>query len=128
MNAPCPQCGRLYTWDGSRCCNRYCRFGADLQAELEVRRKEPTDAEAIADLTREVPLSSYCVIGGQVFGWCKLQGPQGGRWFLRPLLMEDNLLARVAAGALLRAGAQSFESIQEATAWAQRAGAAAMMD
>ena len=126
MNAPCPQCGRLYTWDGARCRNRYCRLGTDLQPEA--RRKEPTDAEAVADLTREMPLSRYCVVGDRVLTWFKVTNVQGDRWILRPLLMEDNLLARVAADALLRAGAQSFESVQEATAWAQGAGAAAMMD
>ena len=42
MSVPCPQCGRLYTWNGQRCCNRYCRLGSSLPPEIdhtERRRK-----------------------------------------------------------------------------------------
>src|SRR5260370_39982250 len=26
---PCPKCGRLYVWTGTRCCHRACRFGSN---------------------------------------------------------------------------------------------------
>ena len=25
---PCPKCGRLYVWDGTRCCRKDCRYGS----------------------------------------------------------------------------------------------------
>src|SRR5688500_7283082 len=28
MSMPCPKCGALYSWDGTRCCRRECRFGS----------------------------------------------------------------------------------------------------
>jgi hypothetical protein len=35
---PCPKCGRLYVWDGTRCVNTYCRFGS---AEKPLRPRKP---------------------------------------------------------------------------------------
>ena len=29
---PCPKCGRLYVWDGARCCHKECRFGSTNKA------------------------------------------------------------------------------------------------
>jgi len=26
---PCPKCGRLYVWTGTRCCHKACRFGSN---------------------------------------------------------------------------------------------------
>jgi hypothetical protein len=80
---------------------------------------EPTDEEAVARLTRELPLSRYCVIGGEVRIWVKLDREEGEQWQWLPyaFLIRDNLLHRVAAGALLRAGVQSFRSVEEAAAW-----------
>src|SRR5262249_48264741 len=42
VSTPCPKCGRLYTWDGTRCCNRYCRYGSTEAPEVDaaaVRRQ-----------------------------------------------------------------------------------------
>ena len=82
-------------------------------------RAEPTDAEAIAELTRELPLSRYCVIGGRVRSWVKFRELRGGTWMPLALIIEDNLLARVAVGALLRAGVRFFRSVEEAATWAR---------
>ena len=83
---------------------------------------EPTDEEAVARLTRELPLSRYCVIGGQVRIWVKLDREEGEpwEWLPYPFLIRDNLLLRVAAGALLRAGVRSFQSVEEAAAWGRQ--------
>jgi hypothetical protein len=27
-SVPCPKCGRLYVWTGSRCCDKRCRYGS----------------------------------------------------------------------------------------------------
>lgn len=120
MGVPCPNCGRLYTWDGERCCNRYCRLGAGCPAEpvLPRRSGEPADAEVVADLTREVPLARYCLIGGRIYTWGLLRQPGGGGvWVPLGMLIEDNVLARVAPGALCRAGVRAFRSAEEAAAW-----------
>ncbi len=26
---PCPKCGRLYVWTGTRCCHKACRYGSN---------------------------------------------------------------------------------------------------
>lgn len=80
---------------------------------------EPTDEEAVAQLTCELPLSRYCVIGGQVRSWVKLDVGEGKKWLPLALIIEDNLLHRVAAGAFMRAGVRSFRSVDEA-AWARK--------
>jgi hypothetical protein len=28
---PCPKCGRLYVWNGTRCCCKDCRYGSKLK-------------------------------------------------------------------------------------------------
>jgi hypothetical protein len=38
MSSPCPKCGRLYTWDGSRCCNKYCRHGSTKKPKIDFRK------------------------------------------------------------------------------------------
>jgi hypothetical protein len=82
--------------------------------------KEPTDAEVIAELTSDMPLSRYCVIAGSVRSWVRLKQSKGGAvWLPLTTLIEDNLLARVAVDALLRAGVRSFDSVEEAVAWSR---------
>jgi len=42
MSIPCPKCGRLYTFDGTRCCNEYCRYGSAEKPKVDftaVRRQ-----------------------------------------------------------------------------------------
>src|SRR5881227_3696693 len=35
---PCPKCGRLYVWDGTRCCRKECRYGSNKKPrKLRVR-------------------------------------------------------------------------------------------
>ena len=35
MSVQCPKCGRLFTWDGTRCRNRFCRYGSDEVPEID---------------------------------------------------------------------------------------------
>jgi hypothetical protein len=37
MAIPCPKCGRLYTFDGNRCCNKYCRFGSTNAPKIDFK-------------------------------------------------------------------------------------------
>jgi len=42
MSVPCLKCVRLYTYDGTRCRNRYCRYGSEEPPDIDpaaVRRK-----------------------------------------------------------------------------------------
>jgi hypothetical protein len=78
---------------------------------------EWTDAEAVADLTAEVPLRRHCVIGGRLYAWSRLRLPEGEVWLPLWLLIEDNDLARIAPAAMLRAGVRAFGSREEALDW-----------
>lgn len=80
-------------------------------------RAEWTDAEALADLTRELPLSRYCLIGGRIYTWCRLRQPGGDVWLPLGMIIEDNTLAEAAPGVLCRAGVRAFRSAEEAVAW-----------
>ncbi len=37
MSIPCLKCGRLYTFDGKRCCNKYCRYGSDQKPKIDFK-------------------------------------------------------------------------------------------
>jgi hypothetical protein len=37
VSIPCPKCGRLCTFDGTRCCNKYCRYGSNLKPEIDFK-------------------------------------------------------------------------------------------
>src|SRR4051812_17324055 len=54
---PCPKCGRLYTWTGTRCCNPECRFGSGKEP------KDPTprlEWEAYREAESEANLLGIC--------------------------------------------------------------------
>lgn len=78
-----------------------------------------TDAEVVAELTTERPLSRYCVVAGSLRTWARLQQPSGDIWLPLTLLIDDNRLALAAPDAMLRAGVQSFHSDSEAAEWAR---------
>jgi hypothetical protein len=91
------------------------------------KRAEWTDAAVVADLTRELPLARYCLIGGRLYTWGRLRQPGGDAWVPLWLLIKDNALAAAAPGAMCRAGARAFRSAEEAVAWG-RAHPAALAD
>jgi len=79
----------------------------------------PTDADVVAQITAERHLSRFCLVAGRLRGWLKFKMPSGEMWLPLPLTMEDNRLAAVVPGAMLRAGVRSFQSHDEAIAWAR---------
>lgn len=75
------------------------------------------DAEVLAHLTKELPLTRYCVIFGEAYVWGRLKLETGELWLPMGLLIDDNALAQAAPGALCRAGVRTFRSTKEAVAW-----------
>lgn len=76
-----------------------------------------TDVEVVAELTREVPLARYCLIGGRIYTWSRLKYADSVVWLPLYLLVEDDSLSQAAPGAMCRAGVKSFRSAEEAVAW-----------
>jgi len=98
MPIPCPKCGRLYVWDGTRCVNKFCRFGSTeeplqqpkprkmaapvLPASFDVRWQSvsPIDVAAIAQLLEGVKRTEY--------GWRVLLPIEFGNLFGTQLAIE----------------------------------------
>jgi serine/threonine protein kinase len=53
MSIPCPKCGRHYTWDGKRCCQRDCRYVAPAQPGAEA---SPAGRDPVPRLTPSMRL------------------------------------------------------------------------
>src|SRR5437868_13313909 len=54
MPTPCPKCGRLYTWTGTRCCNRECRYGSGLEPIDPTPRLQAEAQRAVEDEARRL--------------------------------------------------------------------------
>jgi hypothetical protein len=73
---PCPKCGQLYVWDGTRCCRKECRYGSNKKPRklrvkvigvYQVEAAEPVhlveilveaggvDAFDLGEVTQEMP-------------------------------------------------------------------------
>jgi hypothetical protein len=89
---PCPKCGRLFVWDGTRCVNRKCRLGSaqkplrprkkvapDLPPPFEVRWQSasPMDSRAITQLLGDLKRTKY--------GWRAVLPVEFGNFFGRPV-------------------------------------------
>jgi len=77
MSVPCPNCGRLYVWDGTRCVNKYCRLGSTEKPlpQPEPRKKvapvappsfesrwesiSPMDVATVAELLKGLEQTKY---------------------------------------------------------------------
>jgi hypothetical protein len=63
---PCPKCGRLYVWTGTRCCHKDCRFGANKKPRklrVKIAGVYAVDAEEL------VHLIEILIEGGAVDGF-----------------------------------------------------------
>ncbi len=54
MPTPCPKCGRLYTWTGTRCCDRECRYGSGLEPIDPTPRLQAQAQRAVEDEARRL--------------------------------------------------------------------------
>jgi hypothetical protein len=65
---PCPKCGRLYSWDGKRCCRKDCRFGSTkkpLKTKVKVVGVYPVNA---TDSVHMVEVATQGSMSGIDFG------------------------------------------------------------
>jgi hypothetical protein len=70
---PCPKCGRLYVWTGTRCCRKDCRFGSNKKSRklrVKITGVYPIQAE------EPVHLIEVSIEGGDVDGFDFGEVPQ----------------------------------------------------